>query len=64
MSPAERDFIKSIDKVILTSGEEDLKPLKELDLKTQLTGISFYEICGNAGAFYRSVLQNNIKQRK
>lgn len=64
MSPAEKDFIKSIDKVILHSKEEDLKPLKELDLKTQLTGISFYEICANAGSFYRSVLQKELGQRK
>lgn len=64
MSPAERDFIKSIDKVVLNSKEEDMKPLKELDLRTQLTGISFYEICANAGSYYRTILQNNLRQRK
>jgi len=43
MSPEEREFIKSVDNVILSASAKTLKQLQELDVKTQLDGNSFYE---------------------
>ena len=43
MSDVERDFIKSLDKKILDASHEDLKKLQELDVKTQLQELTFYD---------------------
>lgn len=43
MSDVERDFIKSLDKKILNASQEDLKKLQELDVKTQLQELTFYD---------------------
>ena len=43
MSDVERDFIKSLDKKILSASQEDLKRLQELDVKTQLEEMTFYD---------------------
>ena len=43
MSDVERDFIKSVDKKILNASQEDLKKLQELDVKTQLEELTFYD---------------------
>lgn len=43
MSDVERDFIKSLDKKILNASQEDLKKLQELDMKTQLNELTFYD---------------------
>ena len=43
MSQVEREYIKSVDDVILKASGKDLKKLQELDLKTQLHVNSFYD---------------------
>jgi hypothetical protein len=43
MSGIERRYQKQVDEIILEASPEDLKTIQELDLKTQLSGNSFYE---------------------
>ncbi len=43
MSGIERKYQKQVDKIILEASPEDLKTIQELDLKTQLSGNSFYD---------------------
>ena len=43
MSQVEREYIKSVDDVILKASGKSLKKLQELDLKTQLHTNSFYD---------------------
>ena len=43
MSDVEREFIKSLDEKILSASSEDLKQLQELDVKTQLEEMTFYD---------------------
>ena len=42
---AERKFMKEVDDMILNSSESQLKKFQELDLRTQLEGSNFYDIC-------------------
>jgi hypothetical protein len=44
MSQAERDFIKQVDDLILGASPQTLLKLAEIDRKTQLRGVSFYDI--------------------
>ena len=43
MSTVEREYIKHVDKEILSASGESLKKLQELDVKTQLQGNTFYD---------------------
>jgi hypothetical protein len=44
MSPAEREFIRQVDNLILGASPEVLSKLAEIDKKTQLGGVSFYDV--------------------
>ena len=44
MSQAERKYTKEVDEKILNATGDELRRLQELDLKTQLSGDSFYEV--------------------
>ena len=43
MSSVEREYIKSVDEIILKASGENLKKLQELDMKTQLHTNTFYD---------------------
>ena len=42
MSPEEREYMKSIDEIILNASPKELKRIQELDKQIQLEG-SFYD---------------------
>lgn len=44
MSKAEKEYITKIDEIILNSSVDVLKRIQEIDLKTQLSAKSFYDI--------------------
>jgi hypothetical protein len=43
MSTVEREYIRSVDEVILNASGKTLKKLQELDMKTQLHANTFYD---------------------
>jgi glycerol-3-phosphate cytidylyltransferase-like family protein len=43
LSNVEREYIKSVDEVILKASGKTLKKLQELDMKTQLHADTFYD---------------------
>ena len=44
MSEVEREYIKSVDDVILKASGKTLKKLQELDIETQLHSNTFYDV--------------------
>jgi hypothetical protein len=44
MSQAERDFTRQVDELILNASPQTLLKLAEIDKKSQLSGVSFYDI--------------------
>jgi hypothetical protein len=44
MTPAEREFIRQIDAMILGASPQALQKLAEIDKKTQLQGTTFYDV--------------------
>jgi len=45
MSYLERGLMQQVDKIILDAGPKELAELQKIDIKTQLDGIWFYDIC-------------------
>jgi len=59
MNKAERDLIKKIDDLILSSTDIELKKIQEIDKKTQLDGISFYDSYVNLSGFTKQKIKPN-----
>ncbi len=49
MSAEERRLIKCVDDEVLSATPERLEELQELDIETQMSGVSFYENAVNSG---------------
>ena len=45
MSYLERGLMQQVDKIILDADPKELVELQKIDIKTQLDGIWFYDIC-------------------
>ena len=45
MSYLERGLMQQVDKIILDADPKELAELQKIDIKTQLDGIWFYDIC-------------------
>ena len=44
MTPSERQRLQNLDDLVLNASYEDLKKIQEIDSKTQLEGVSLYDI--------------------
>lgn len=58
MTPAERELLQKLDQMVLDANAEELQEIQEIDLKTQLNGISFYDAFVNS----KSMANQSIKQ--
>lgn len=43
MNISERHLLETLDNMILSASGDDLKKIQEIDLKTQMDGLSFYD---------------------
>jgi len=44
MTPKEREHLKKLDDLVLDASSEELKKIQEIDLQTQMEGLSFYDV--------------------
>lgn len=58
MTPAERELLAKLDQMILNASGEELKKIQEVDLQTQLDGMSFYDAFVNS----KSLVNQSIKR--
>jgi hypothetical protein len=58
MNQAERELLEKLDQMVLDASDEDLKKIQEIDLQTQMNGLSFYDAFVNS----KSLVNNSIKQ--
>ncbi|PIN95681.1 MAG: hypothetical protein COW26_04510 [Nitrosopumilales archaeon CG15_BIG_FIL_POST_REV_8_21_14_020_33_23] len=58
MNPSERELLEKLDDLVLTASGDELRKIQEIDIQTQLDGMSFYD------AFVQSTFlaNQNIKQ--
>ena len=48
MTPAERQLLEKLDNLVLTASGDKLRKIQELDIQTQMNGLSFYDEFVNA----------------
>ncbi|MCA9828798.1 MAG: hypothetical protein KC444_10525 [Nitrosopumilus sp.] len=44
MTPKEREHLKKLDDLVLGASPEELKKIQEIDQRTQMDGLSFYDV--------------------
>ena len=55
MTPDERKRLQKLDDLVLNASSEELKKLQEIDSKTQLEGLSFYDVYVDSSSLIRKV---------
>jgi len=58
MNPSERELLEKIDNLVLSASGDELLKIQEIDIQTQLDGVSFY----NAFVNSTSLANQSIKQ--
>ena len=58
MTPSERELLTQLDQMIMNACDEELKKIQEIDIQTQLDGLSFYDVFVNS----KSLVNQSIKQ--
>lgn len=58
MTPDERKLLQKLDQIILNASDDELKKIQEVDLQTQMDGLSFYDALINS----RYLPNQRIKQ--
>jgi hypothetical protein len=58
MTPAERKLLEKLDNLVLTASGDELRKIQEIDIQTQMNGLSFYDAFVNS----TSLTNQSIKQ--
>lgn len=58
MNPSERELLEKLDNLVLTASGDELLKIQEIDIQTQLDGVSFYDAFVNS----TSLANQSIKQ--
>ncbi len=58
MTPAERELLEKLDNLVLTASGDELRKIQEMDIQTQMSGLSFYDAFVNS----TSLVNQSIKQ--
>ncbi|MSV33843.1 MAG: hypothetical protein EXS76_03910 [Nitrosarchaeum sp.] len=48
MTPAERQLLEKLDNLVLTASRDELRKIQEIDIQTQMNGLSFYDAFVNS----------------
>ena len=65
MNLAEREILQKIDQIVLNATGDELKKIQQIDLQTQLDGLSFHESYMNSKSITsQSIQQKSKKSRK
>jgi hypothetical protein len=58
MTPSERELLEKLDNLVLNASGEELRKIQEIDIQTQMNGLSFYDAFVNS----TSLTNQSIKQ--
>jgi hypothetical protein len=58
MNPSERQLLEKLDNLVLTASGDELRKIQEIDIKTQMNGMSFYD------AFLNSTILTNQSMKQ
>ena len=64
MNPSERELLEKLDNLVLTASPEELQKIQEIDLQTQLEGMSFYDAFVNSTSLANQSMKQESRESK
>lgn len=64
MTPAERQLLEKLDNLVLTASGEELRKIQEIDIQTQMNGMSFYDVFVNSTSIANQSMKQESRESK
>ena len=64
MTPAERQLLEKLDNLVLTASEDELRKIQEIDIQTQMSGLSFYDAFVNSTSLANQSIKQESRESK
>ena len=64
MTPAERQLLEKLDNLVLTASGEELCKIQEIDIQTQMNGLSFYDAFVNSTFMANQSMKQESRESK
>jgi hypothetical protein len=64
LTPSERQLLEKLDNLVLTASEDELRKIQEIDIQTQMNGMSFYDAFVNSQSLANQSIQQESKEFK
>ncbi len=64
MTPAERKLLEKLDNLILTASGDELRKIQEIDIQTQMNGLSFYDAFVNSTSLANQSIKHESSESK
>ncbi|HET9009724.1 MAG TPA: hypothetical protein VFN17_06360 [Nitrosarchaeum sp.] len=64
MTPAERQLLEKLDNLVLTASGEELRKIQEIDIQTQMNGLSFYDAFVNSTSMANQSMKQESQESK
>ena len=64
MTPAERKLLEKLDNLVLTASGDELRKIQEIDIQTQMNGLSFYDAFVNSTSFANQSIKQESQESK
>jgi hypothetical protein len=62
MNQSERELLEKLDNLVLTASPDELQKIQEIDLQTQLEGMSFYDAFVNSTALANQSMKQESRE--
>lgn len=64
MTPAERKLLEKLDNLVLTASGDELRKIQEIDIQTQMNGLSFYDAFVNSTSLTNQSIKQESRESK
>ena len=64
MSPKERQILQKIDDIVMNASSEELKKIQEADIRTQLDGVTFYDVYVSSENLTQQIIEQKTSNFK
>ncbi|MBI5860048.1 MAG: hypothetical protein HZB73_05080 [Nitrosarchaeum sp.] len=64
MTPAERQLLEKLDNLVLTASGDELRKIQEIDIQTQMNGVSFYDAFVNSTSLANQSMKQESRESK
>ena len=64
MTPSERQLLEKLDNLVLTASGDELRKIQEIDIQTQMNGLSFYDAFVNSTSLANQSIKQESRESK